>query len=134
MVDEFEHGVFFVPLAALSDPGLVLPTIAQAFDAREAAGTPLQVQIQEYLREKQILLVLDNFEQVIDAAPRVSESPDGRAALEGIGHQPGSVAPVGRNGLSRSAPVPPWTRNGCRRWSSSRSTRRWRCSSSAPWP
>jgi predicted ATPase/class 3 adenylate cyclase len=73
MVDEFEHGVFFVPLAALSDPGLVLPTIAQAFGVREAAGRPLQVQIQDYLREKQILLVLDNFEQVIDAAPRVSD-------------------------------------------------------------
>jgi hypothetical protein len=46
MVDEFEHGVFFVPLATLSDPGLDLPTIPQAFDAREAADRPLQVQIQ----------------------------------------------------------------------------------------
>ena len=73
MVDEFEHGVFFVPLAALSDPALVLPTIAQAFDVREAAGRPLQEQLQDYLREKQMLLVLDNFEQVIDAAPRVSD-------------------------------------------------------------
>jgi predicted ATPase/class 3 adenylate cyclase len=73
MVDEFEHGVFFVPLAALSDPGLVLPTIAQAFDVREAAGRPLQEQLKDYLHEKQMLLVLDNFEQVIDAAPRVTD-------------------------------------------------------------
>ena len=73
MVDEFEHGVFFVPLAALSDPALVLQTIAQAFDVREAAGRSLQEQLQGYLREKQMLLVLDNFEQVIDAAPRVSD-------------------------------------------------------------
>ena len=73
MVDEFEHGVFFVSLAALSDPALVLPAIAKAFDVREAAGRPLQVQLQDYLREKQVLLVLDNFEQVIDAAPRISD-------------------------------------------------------------
>ncbi len=73
MVDEFEHGVFFVSLAALRDPALVLPAIAKAFDVREAAGRPLQVQLQDYLREKQVLLVLDNFEQVIDAATRVSE-------------------------------------------------------------
>jgi predicted ATPase/class 3 adenylate cyclase len=73
MVDEFEHGVFFVPLAALRDPALVVPTIAQAFALREAAGRLLQEQLQDYLREKQMLLVLDNFEQVIDAAPRVSD-------------------------------------------------------------
>ncbi len=73
MVDKFEHGVFFVPLAALSDSTLVLQTVAQAFAVREAAGRPLQQQLKEYLREKQLLLVLDNFEQVIDAAPLVTE-------------------------------------------------------------
>src|SRR5271154_552216 len=73
MVDEFEHGVFFVPLAALNDPALVLPTIARAFDVRESAGRPLQVQLRDYLGEKQLLLVLDNFEQVVDAAPVVSD-------------------------------------------------------------
>ena len=73
LVDEFEHGVFFVPLAALSDPALVLPAIAQTFDVREAAGRPLHDQLKEYLREKEMLLVLDNFEQVIDAAPAVGD-------------------------------------------------------------
>ena len=73
MVDQFEHGVFFVPLAALSDHGLVLPTIAKALDVREGAGRLLLEQLQDYLREKEMLLVLDNFEQVIDAAPRISE-------------------------------------------------------------
>ncbi|HTS21196.1 MAG TPA: tetratricopeptide repeat protein [Casimicrobiaceae bacterium] len=72
LVDEFEHGVFFVPLAALSDPDLVLPAIAQTFDVREAAGQPLRDQLGGYLREKEMLLVLDNFEQVVDAAPSVS--------------------------------------------------------------
>ena len=73
VVDDFEHGVFFVPLVALSDPELVLPTIAEAFDVRGAAGRSLQEQLQDYLREKQMLLMLDNFEQVIDAAPLVTD-------------------------------------------------------------
>ena len=71
MVDDFEHGVFFVPLAALNDRELVLPTIAKAFDLREGTGRSLQEQLKDYLREKQMLLVLDNFEQVLDAAPLV---------------------------------------------------------------
>ena len=73
MVDEFEHGVFFVPLAALSDPALVLPTIAATLGVRDTMDRPLLEQLQDYLREKQMLLVLDNFEQVIDAAPRISD-------------------------------------------------------------
>jgi predicted ATPase/class 3 adenylate cyclase/Tfp pilus assembly protein PilF len=73
MVDDFEHGVFFVPLAPLSDPGLVLQAIAQTFGVRERAGRPLKEQLQDHLRDKQILLVLDNFEQVIDAASLVSD-------------------------------------------------------------
>jgi predicted ATPase len=73
MVDDFEHGVFFVPLAALKDPALVLQTIARAFDLREVAGKPLQGQLRDYLHGKQLLLVLDNFEQVIDSAPLVTD-------------------------------------------------------------
>jgi predicted ATPase/class 3 adenylate cyclase len=73
MVDDFGHGVFFVPLAALTDPTLVLQTIAQAFDVRETAGRQLKEQLKNHLREKQMLLVLDNFEQVIDAAPLVTD-------------------------------------------------------------
>ncbi len=73
MVDDFEQGVFFVPLAPLSDPGLVLQAIAQAFGVRETAGQALKDQLQNHLHDKQILLVLDNFEQVIDAASLVSD-------------------------------------------------------------
>jgi len=73
LADEYEQGVFFVALAVLSDPALVVPAIAQAFDVREAPGRRLQEQLEDYLRGKQMLLVLDNFEQVIDAAPRVRE-------------------------------------------------------------
>ena len=117
MVDEFEHGVFFVPLAALSDPALVLPAIAKAFDVREAAGRPLQEQLQDYLREKEMLLVLDNFEQVIDAAPRVSDLLTAAPRLK--------VLVTSREVLRLSGeteyPVPPLSLpdpKRCRRWSS----------------
>ncbi|MEO8751708.1 MAG: tetratricopeptide repeat protein [Casimicrobiaceae bacterium] len=73
LAGEFEQGVFFVPLAALSDPALVLPAIAKVFAVREIAGRPLRECLLDHLRTKQMLLVLDNFEQVIDAAPLVSE-------------------------------------------------------------
>ena len=72
MVDEFEDGIFFVALAALRDPGLVIQSIAQAVGVREAAGEQLQDRLKDYLREKQMLLVLDNFEQVIEAAPLIA--------------------------------------------------------------
>ena len=73
LVDDFDDGVFFVPLAALNDPGLVLPAIAQALAIRETGNGPLQQQLEVHLRDKQLLLLLDNFEQVIDAARRISE-------------------------------------------------------------
>ena len=69
--DDFADGVYFVNLAPISDPGLVAATIAQALDVRERGGQPLIERLNEYLRGKQLLLVLDNFEQVVEAAPLV---------------------------------------------------------------
>ncbi len=66
--DDFADGVYFVNLAPLSDPGLVAATIAHALEVREAGGQPLIERLTEYLRGKQLLLLLDNFEQVVDAA------------------------------------------------------------------
>lgn len=66
---EFSDGVFFISLAAISDPTLVLPTVMQTLDViRIGNQTPLDA-LKEHLRGKQVLLVLDNFEQVLDAAP-----------------------------------------------------------------
>ena len=73
MVDDFEHGVFFVQLAALSDPAFVLPTIAHALGVVEAGGRPLKELLQDNLSDKRMLLVLDNFEQVIESASAVSD-------------------------------------------------------------
>ncbi len=72
-LDLFEHGVWFVNLAPLSDPGLVASAIAHALGVREVAQQPIVDSLKRYLREKRMLLLLDNFEQVLDAAPLVAE-------------------------------------------------------------
>jgi predicted ATPase/DNA-binding winged helix-turn-helix (wHTH) protein len=84
LVAEFEDGVLFVPLAALRDPALVLPTIAQAFAVREASGKSLLEELKGYLRHRQFLLVLDNFEQVIDAAPVVTDLLSASSRLKAL--------------------------------------------------
>ncbi|MCB0110017.1 MAG: AAA family ATPase, partial [Caldilineaceae bacterium] len=73
VLDDFADGVFFIELAPVRDPSLVLSAIAQALAVRDQDSRPLQQHLQEYLRDKQILLLIDNFEQVIDAAPRLLE-------------------------------------------------------------
>lgn len=69
----FPDGVVFVNLAPLRDPGLVLPTIAQALGATEAAGQPLRASVAAFLHPKHLLLLLDNYEQVVTAALEVAE-------------------------------------------------------------
>jgi predicted ATPase/class 3 adenylate cyclase len=82
LLEEFADGVFFVDLAPIRDPELVVGTIAQALGVRGAEGRPLGESLKEYLREKQLLLLLDNFEQVIAAAPRVAEPLAGAPRLK----------------------------------------------------
>ena len=72
IAETFPDGVAFVPLAAIRDPALVLPAIAQALGVREAGDRPLADQLVALLRERELLLVLDNLEQVLAAAPRVA--------------------------------------------------------------
>jgi non-specific serine/threonine protein kinase len=69
----FADGVIFVPLAHLADPGLVVMAIADALGVRESRDEPLARRIAAALRDKHLLLVLDNFEQLIDTAPLVAE-------------------------------------------------------------
>ncbi len=70
---EFVDGVYFVNLAPVSDANLVLPTIAQSMGHRSASARPLIQELYDYLANRRVLLVLDNFEQVIEAAPAVAE-------------------------------------------------------------
>ncbi len=69
--DLFPDGVYFVNLAPLSDPTLVVSTIAQTLDLKETGDQPLLDLLKGYLRDKQLLLLLDNFEQVVSAALQV---------------------------------------------------------------
>jgi Cdc6-like AAA superfamily ATPase len=70
---DFADGICFVDLAPLIEPDLVVSTIAQALGVREQASRPLLDDLKDSLREKQFLLLLDNFEQIISAALVVVE-------------------------------------------------------------
>src|SRR5688572_16097166 len=73
LLDRFADGVFFVGLAPIGDPRLIASAIAQALGVRETGGRPIAETVKETLRDKQMLLVLDNFEQVLPAASLVAE-------------------------------------------------------------
>jgi hypothetical protein len=64
-VEAFENGVFFVPLQAIRDPALVLPTIAQTIGAANGLA--------DAVADRRMLLLLDNLEQLLDAAPNVAD-------------------------------------------------------------
>ncbi len=72
-IESFGSGVFFVPLAPISDPQLVLATIAQTLGLREGRRQTIEEVLGDYLEDKELLLLLDNFEQVLDAAPLVAK-------------------------------------------------------------
>jgi predicted ATPase/DNA-binding CsgD family transcriptional regulator len=104
LAEAFVAGVHFVPLATLSDPALVLHTIAQALGLREAGGQPLLTLLEAHLHHQQLLLVLDNFEQLIAAAPSLATLLEGcpdlkllltsREVLHVRGEQQFEVAPL----------------------------------------
>jgi predicted ATPase/DNA-binding CsgD family transcriptional regulator len=69
----FADGAYFVPLATISDPGLVVTTIGQALGMKEAGNQALISRLKAFVADKELLLVLDNFEQVMPAAPLLGE-------------------------------------------------------------
>jgi predicted ATPase/class 3 adenylate cyclase/DNA-binding CsgD family transcriptional regulator len=76
LTDSFAGGVFFVNLAPVNDTELVMPTIAETLGMREAGGQPLRERLKGELQQKQMLLLLDNFEQVVSSAMQVVELLD----------------------------------------------------------
>jgi len=81
VLDQFPDGVYFVPLSAIHDPELVPSAIAQALSiSTTGQRRPIDALV-DFLREKRTLLVLDNFEQVLDAAPVASQLLEGSAGL-----------------------------------------------------
>ncbi|HEV2127126.1 MAG TPA: tetratricopeptide repeat protein [Thermomicrobiales bacterium] len=71
--ERFADGVWFVPLAPIRDPDLVLLTVARALGLRDTGDRPLGERLATFLHEKAALLVLDNFEQVLAAGPSVTD-------------------------------------------------------------
>ena len=69
ILPNYPNGVFFIDLSPITEAGLVASGIAQTLGVRESEGQPLADTLRAYLRGKRSLLVLDNFEQVVDAAP-----------------------------------------------------------------
>src|SRR5438034_8813358 len=79
LLHAFREGVYFVPLASINDATLVIPTIAHTlglqhrYTERQQPLAEHMEYLKTFLREKQSLLLLDNFEQVVEAAPAIAE-------------------------------------------------------------
>ncbi|MCP4539361.1 MAG: tetratricopeptide repeat protein [Chloroflexi bacterium] len=67
-VEIFLHGVYFIPLAPLSSPAFLVSTVADAVDLSFSGRQDPKTQLEDYLREKEMLLVLDNFEHLLEGA------------------------------------------------------------------
>jgi predicted ATPase len=70
--EDFPDGVAFVALASLTAPVLVVPTVARSVGLSEAGGRSSHEVLRAYLQKKRLLLVLDNLEHLMEAAPEVS--------------------------------------------------------------
>ncbi len=73
MLVDFDDGVFFIEMAAVTQPDVVASTIAQPLGIKEEGGKPALAMLKNHLRDKQMLIVIDNFEQVVGAAYQIAE-------------------------------------------------------------
>ena len=76
LAEQFASGVYFVPLSAITDPGLIILTIAQTLGLRETGGEAPMDTLKERLRNSSgsaTLLLIDNFEHLVEAAPLLAE-------------------------------------------------------------
>jgi predicted ATPase/class 3 adenylate cyclase len=73
ILTEFRDGSFFADLSSVTDPALVPSVVARALGVPEVAGHPILEAVQDHLRDKELLLVIDNFEQVAEASPAIEE-------------------------------------------------------------
>jgi predicted ATPase/class 3 adenylate cyclase len=105
LLEDFPDGTFFAPLATLTEAELFLPAVAETLGVKETAEQPLDESLKDYLSERRLLLVLDNFEQVLEAATAVTELLVGAPGLKVLAT---SRAPLGLYG-EHVYPVPPLT-------------------------
>ena len=111
VADRYPDGAVFVDLSPLTDATLVVPAVARALGVRETPGHPLHQSLRAHLRERCLLLVLDNAEHLLDAAPdlaRIGTAGDGldllitsRAPLRVRGEREYPVRPLALPDLSR---------------------------------
>lgn len=104
-IDHFADGVFMVPLASLGMPDMVITAIAQTLGLREEGDRPIREVVTDYLRPRMTLLLLDNFEHIIAAAPLIGDllaaapglriAVTSREALHLSGEHALPVAPLG---------------------------------------
>ncbi len=69
--EQFPDGAWFLELAPLTEPGLMLQAVASAFAVKEEPGKPLERTLTEHLRNKRLLLLVDNCEHLLDACAKV---------------------------------------------------------------
>src|SRR5690348_6312811 len=81
LASRFADGVAFVSLASLKDPELVELTVARALGVSDADGQAIGERLREYLRPRQLLLLLDNAEQLLSAAPLATRLLDAAPRL-----------------------------------------------------
>src|SRR5436190_1544039 len=120
---DFAHGVYFVNLAPISAPELVLHATANALGSRQVGDQPLLDVLKSSLANKRMLLLLDNFEQVLTAAPHIAELLKAAHGLKALvtsrellhlsGEHDFPVSPLSQppllaqqSGLGRLAPLP----------------------------
>jgi transcriptional regulator with XRE-family HTH domain len=103
LAHDFRDGVYFVNLAPINDAALVASTIAHALGIKEAVTIPLIDTLRTHLRNKQLLLLLDNFEQILEAAPLLAELLAACLQLK-------LLSQVGRPCISRASTSPQWSR------------------------
>jgi predicted ATPase/DNA-binding SARP family transcriptional activator len=114
LADQFADSATFVPLAPLRDPALVLGAIAEALGLGERDDRPPLIRLQDALRRRELLLLLDNFEHVVEAAadvaallaaaPRLKVLVSSRALLRIAGEHTHVVAPLDLPDVSRLPP------------------------------
>jgi predicted ATPase/transcriptional regulator with XRE-family HTH domain len=115
LLDDFADGICVVNLAPITDAGLLASVIAQTLDIREAAGRPLLDQLKDFLHDKHLLLLLDNFEQIVIAAtmvadllatcPRLTVLVTSREVLHLRGEKELSLPPLALPDLKRLPPL-----------------------------
>ena len=116
MRQHFVDGVCFVPLAAISGPDLLMAAIAQELGIQDSRTVPIFDQVKNFLCKRHFLLLLDNFEQIVAAAPLLEDLLEScpqltllvtsRIVLHARGEQEFPVAPLALPDLARPVELP----------------------------